>query len=156
MAFDASVPNAARVYDFFLGGKDNFAADRELAQKILAVLPDTADVCRANRDFLQRAVRLLAGEAGIRQFLDIGTGLPTMGNVHEVAQETAPDSRVAYVDYDPVVFLTPGRCWPTTRMSSRSRATCGSRRPSWLTPACGSSSTSASRWPSCWSPCSIS
>jgi len=104
MSFDASVPNAARVYDFFLGGKDNYASDRELAQKILAILPDTADVCRDNRGFLQRAVRFLAGEAGIRQFLDIGTGLPTNGNVHQVAQETAPGSRVAYVDYDPVVL----------------------------------------------------
>ena len=104
MKIDASVPNAARVYDYFLGGKDNFAVDRELAQKILGVLPDTADVCRDNRKFLQRAVRFLAGEAGIRQFLDIGPGLPTMGNVHEVAQEAAPGARVAYVDYDPVVL----------------------------------------------------
>jgi hypothetical protein len=95
MSFDASVPNAARVYDFFLGGKDNYASDRELAQKILGILPDTADVCRDNRGFLQRAVRFLAGEAGIRQFLDIGTGLPTNGNVHQVAQATAPGSRVA-------------------------------------------------------------
>ncbi|MGH3249423.1 MAG: SAM-dependent methyltransferase [Trebonia sp.] len=101
---DASVPNAARVYDFFLGGKDNFAADRELAQKILSVLPDAADVCRDNREFLQRSVHFLAGEAGVRQFIDIGTGLPTMGNVHEVAQRAAPGSRVAYVDYDPVVL----------------------------------------------------
>ncbi|HTU76350.1 MAG TPA: SAM-dependent methyltransferase [Trebonia sp.] len=104
MALDMGVPNAARVYDFFLGGKDNFAADRELAQKILAILPDTADVCQGNREFMQRAVRFLAGEAGIRQFLDIGAGLPTMGNVHEPAQEVAPGARVAYVDYDPVVL----------------------------------------------------
>jgi hypothetical protein len=103
MKLDASVPNAARVYNYLLGGKDNFAVDRELAQKILAILPDTADVCRDNRAFLQRAVRFLALEAGVRQFLDIGTGLPTMGSVHQVAQETTPDSRVAYVDYDPVV-----------------------------------------------------
>jgi hypothetical protein len=86
------------------GGKDNLTVDRELARKILAVLPDTADVCRDNRDFLQRSVRFLAGEAGIRQFLDIGTGLPTMGNVHVIAQGSAPDRRVAYVDYDPVVL----------------------------------------------------
>jgi hypothetical protein len=104
MAFDASVPNAARIYNYFLGGKDNFAVDREAAQRMLAVLPGTADACRDNRAFLQRAVRFLAGEAGLRQFLDIGTGLPTMGNVHEVAQEVAPDARVAYVDYDPVVL----------------------------------------------------
>jgi hypothetical protein len=104
MKIDASVPNAARVYDYFLGGKDNFSADRELAQKILDVLPDTAVVCQGNRQFLQRAVRFLAAEAGIRQFLDVGTGLPTMGNVHEIAQEAAPGARVAYVDYDPVVL----------------------------------------------------
>jgi len=104
MAFDAPVPNAARIYNYFLGGKDNFAVDREAAQKMLAVLPGTVDACRDNRAFLQRAVRFLAGEAGIRQFLDIGAGLPTMGNVHEVAQEVAPDARVAYVDYDPVVL----------------------------------------------------
>jgi SAM-dependent methyltransferase len=104
MRIDASVPNAARVYDYFLGGKDNFSADRALAQKILGVLPDTAVVCRENRQFLQRAVRFLAAEAGIRQFLDVGTGLPTMGNVHEIAQEAAPGARVAYVDYDPVVL----------------------------------------------------
>jgi hypothetical protein len=103
MNVDASVPNAARVYDFFLGGEDNYAADRELAQKILTILPDTADGCRDNRAFLQRAVRFLAGQAGVRQFLDIGTGLPTMGSVHEIAQQTAPGSRVACVDYDPVV-----------------------------------------------------
>jgi SAM-dependent methyltransferase len=104
MNIDASVPNAARVYDFFLGGKDNFATDRELAQKILEVLPDTADVCRDNREFMQRAVRFLAGEAGIHQFLDIGPGLPTMGNVHETAQEAVPGAHVVYVDYDPVVL----------------------------------------------------
>src|SRR5258707_15189655 len=104
MKIDASVPNAARVYDSFLGGKDTFSADRELAQKILDVLPDTAVVCQENRQFLQRAVRFLAAEAGIRQFLDVGTGLPTMGNVHEIAQEAAPGARVAYVDYDPVVL----------------------------------------------------
>jgi S-adenosyl methyltransferase len=104
MTFDAPVPNAARIYNFFLGGKDNFAIDREAAQKMLAVLPGTVDACLDSRAFLQRAVRFLAREAGIRQFLDIGAGLPTMGNVHEVAQEIAPDARVAYVDYDPVVL----------------------------------------------------
>jgi len=105
VTFDSSVvPNAARIYDFFLGGKDHFAADREAAQKMLAALPGTADACQGNREFLQRSVRFLAGEAGIRQYLDIGTGLPTMGNVHEAAQEISPDARVAYVDYDPVVL----------------------------------------------------
>jgi hypothetical protein len=102
--FDASVANAARIYDFFLGGKDNYAVDREAARRMLSVLPGTAEACRDNRAFLQRSVRFLASEAGIRQFLDIGTGLPTMGNVHEVAQDIAPDARVAYVDYDPLVL----------------------------------------------------
>ena len=102
--FDVTIPNAARIYDFIIGGKDNFAVDREAAQRMLAVLPGTAEACRENSEFLQRSVRFLAGEAGIRQFLDIGTGLPTMGNVHEVAQEICPDARVAYVDYDPVVL----------------------------------------------------
>ena len=85
-AFDMSVPNAARIYDYFLGGKDNFVADRNAAAKLLMVLPGSAQACRANRDFLQRAVRYLSG-AGIRQFLDIGSGLPTAGNTHEVAHE---------------------------------------------------------------------
>jgi len=104
MMFDASVANAARIYDFLLGGKNNYAVDREAAKRMLSVLPHTADACRENRAFLQRSVRFLAGEAGIRQFLDIGTGLPTMGNVHEVAQEIARDSKVAYVDYDEIVL----------------------------------------------------
>jgi hypothetical protein len=105
MIFDPSIANAARIYDFLLGGKDNFPIDREAAQRMLTVLPGTAGACRDNRAFLRRAVRFLAGEAGIRQFLDIGTGLPTMGNVHEVAQEIARDAKVCYVDYDPVVLL---------------------------------------------------
>jgi hypothetical protein len=98
-------PSVARMYDYFLG-KDNYLADRIAAQRMLEVLPDIADACRDNREFLQRAVRFLAGEAGIRQFLDIGTGLPAMGNVHEIAQEAAPGARVTYVDYDPVVLAS--------------------------------------------------
>jgi hypothetical protein len=100
---DASVPNVARIYDSLLGGKDNFAADRDAAAELLALLPDAQAACHQNRAFVQRAVRFLAGQAGIRQFIDIGTGLPTQGNVHDIAQATAPDARVAYVDYDPVV-----------------------------------------------------
>jgi S-adenosyl methyltransferase len=98
--FSVSIPNAARIYDYFLGGKDNYIVDRIAAQRMVEVLPGIAGACRGNREFLQRAVRFLAGEAGIRQFLDIGTGLPTMGNVHEIAQEITPGARVAYVDYD--------------------------------------------------------
>lgn len=100
---DASVPNVARIYDYLLGGKDNYSADREAAIKIVSLLPDALKACHNNRRFLQRAVRFLADEAGVRQFIDIGTGLPTQGNVHEVAQSFAPDARVLYVDYDPVV-----------------------------------------------------
>jgi hypothetical protein len=90
----------ARIYDYFLGGKNHFAADRETADKILQSNPAIRVAARENRAFLGRAVRYLAGEAGIRQFLDIGTGLPTTGNVHEVAQAVAPRSRVVYVDND--------------------------------------------------------
>ncbi|HEU5161272.1 MAG TPA: SAM-dependent methyltransferase [Streptosporangiaceae bacterium] len=96
------IPHPARVYDYWLGGKDNFAADREVAEKTLVVAPETARSARSNRAFLRRAVRL-AAEAGIRQFLDIGSGLPTMDNTHEVAHETAATARVVYVDNDPIV-----------------------------------------------------
>jgi S-adenosyl methyltransferase len=102
---DVTVPNVARIYDFFLGGKDNFEADRRAAGEIEKSIPDSALACRLNRDFLKRAVRYLAAEAGIRQFLDIGSGLPTADNVHQIAKAAAPDARVAYVDYDPVVLL---------------------------------------------------
>ena len=100
---DISRPNVARVYDAFLGGKDNFAADREVVQFALQVTPDAPAGDRANRAFLRRAVRHLTAEAGIRQLVDIGSGLPTQGNVHEVAQDSAPGTRVVYVDHDPLV-----------------------------------------------------
>ena len=103
-AFDTSVAHQARVYDYLLGGKDNYAADRAAGEAMIAAYPGTAYTARANRAFLGRVVRFLAGEAGIRQFLDIGTGIPAAGSTHEVAQEVAPDSRVVYVDYDPVVL----------------------------------------------------
>jgi len=105
-AFQPEVPNVARMYDYMLGGKDNFPADRAAARRTFDVLGE--DVVRGtvleNRLFLGRAVRHLASDLGIRQFLDIGTGLPTMGNVHEVARSVAPASRVVYVDNDPVVM----------------------------------------------------
>jgi hypothetical protein len=104
-AFRPDVPSPARMYDYCLGGKDNFAADRNAAERFIAMMPDgVVRVAAAqNRQFLLRAVRHLAGDLGVRQFLDIGCGLPTMKNVHEVAQSIAPDSRVVYVDHDPVV-----------------------------------------------------
>lgn len=101
---DVSVAHQARVYNYLLGGKDHFAADREVGEKILQVNPDVVTGTRANRAFLGRAVRFLATEAGIRQFLDIGTGIPSANNTHEVAQGVAPESRVVYVDNDPIVL----------------------------------------------------
>jgi trans-aconitate methyltransferase len=101
---DTTVAHPARVYDYWLGGKDNFAADREAAERVLAVTPGLRYRVRANRAFLARVVRYLATDAGIRQFLDIGTGIPSANNTHEVAQAAAPDSRVVYVDNDPIVL----------------------------------------------------
>ena len=103
-AFDTSRAHQARMYDYFLGGKDNYAADRDAAEAWLKIDPKAAFSSRANRAFLGRAVRYLAGDAGMRQFLDIGTGIPTAGNTHQVAQAIVPESRVVYVDYDPVVL----------------------------------------------------
>ncbi len=111
--FDTSVPHIARVYNYWLGGKDHFAADRDLAEKFIAADPKVIAGVRANRAFLGRAVHFLAAEAGIRQFLDIGTGIPTASNTHEVAQRAAPDSRVVYVDNDPIV-LTHARALLTS------------------------------------------
>ncbi|WP_106401336.1 SAM-dependent methyltransferase [Actinocorallia populi] len=105
---DVTVPNVARMYDFYLGGKDNYAADREAAARVLEVAPQAPALARENRAFLGRAVRFLAAEAGVRQFLDLGAGLPTRGNVHEAAREAAAETRCVYVDNDPVV-LTHGR-----------------------------------------------
>jgi hypothetical protein len=97
---DITVAHQARVYDYTLGGKDNFPADREAAEKAIRANPDVVATARANRAFLGRAVRYLATEAGVRQFLDIGTGIPSAGNTHEVAQGAAPESRIVYVDND--------------------------------------------------------
>jgi hypothetical protein len=102
---DTSVAHSARLWNYLLGGKDNFAADREAAEYALALMPDLVLSARADREFLGRAVRYLAGTEGIRQFLDIGTGLPTANNTHEVAQSVAPESRVVYVDNDPMVLV---------------------------------------------------
>jgi S-adenosyl methyltransferase len=102
-ALDTSVAHSARVYDYWLGGKDNYAADRAAAEAIIAVRPAIVRDIRANRDFMRRAAAFLA-TAGVRQFLDIGTGIPTRPNLHEVVQEIAPDARIVYADNDPVVL----------------------------------------------------
>ncbi|OHV47148.1 SAM-dependent methyltransferase [Pseudofrankia sp. BMG5.36] len=98
-------PHSARMYDYYLGGKDNFPADREAAQQALAEFPHGRTTAGQNRAFMHRAIRYLAGEVGIRQFLDIGTGIPTSPNLHEVAQQIAPDARVVYADNDPIVLV---------------------------------------------------
>jgi hypothetical protein len=100
---DVTIPNVARMYDYYLGGKDNYEADRAAAEQVIAAFPDVRMAVRENRAFLARAVRYLARDAGIRQFIDIGTGLPTQDSVHEIAGSAAPDARVVYADYDPVV-----------------------------------------------------
>jgi S-adenosyl methyltransferase len=110
---DTSVSHSARVWNYWLGGKDNYPVDHEAGDQFAAILPSIVDVARASRAFLVRAVRYLAGEAGIRQFLDVGTGLPTANNTHQVAQASAPECRVVYVDNDPMV-LTHARALLTS------------------------------------------
>ncbi|WP_169816295.1 SAM-dependent methyltransferase [Nocardia miyunensis] len=97
-------PHSARIYDYFLGGQDNYAADRAAAEKIEQAIPSVRAVARGNRQFMVRAVRHLAADLGVRQFLDIGTGIPTVPNLHQAAQESTPDARVVYVDNDPLVL----------------------------------------------------
>jgi len=98
-------PHTARVWNYWLGGKDNFPADREAGDQVRALIPEIVDSARADRAFLGRVVRFLVNEAGIRQFLDIGTGIPTANNTHQVAQAAAPESRIVYVDNDPIVLV---------------------------------------------------
>jgi S-adenosyl methyltransferase len=102
---DVDVPHSARIWNYLLGGKDNFASDRNAADAVLGQLPEIRDFAQAGRGFLARAIAFLAGEAGIRQFLDLGTGLPTADNTHELAQRIAPESRIVYVDNDPLVLV---------------------------------------------------
>ena len=125
---DTSVPHIARVYDYWLGGKENFAADREAAEQVIAAYPGILRDVRAQRAFLAEAVRYLAGVAGIRQFLDIGTGIPTASNTHEVAQGVAPGCRVVYADNDPMVLaharaLLVGTTAPTAYLDADLRDT---------------------------------
>src|SRR5438034_11292190 len=102
--FDRGIPQTARIWNYWLDGKDNFAADRAVGDEIRAAFPQIVENARLSRGFLARAVRYLTGQAGIRQFLDIGTGLPTADNTHQVAQGVAPQSRIVYVDNDPLVL----------------------------------------------------
>jgi S-adenosyl methyltransferase len=111
---DTRTPHSARVYDYWLGGKDNYAVDRALAEKILTVIPRQRRHVRANRAFLIRVVKYLVEEAGIRQIIDIGAGIPTSPNVHEVAHAIAPDTHVVYVDNDPIVMAHARALLPTT------------------------------------------
>lgn len=103
-AIDNGVPHSARIYDYWLGGKDNFAADRAVAEALISAIPTVRSMAAENRRFVHRVARYLVGQAGVRQFLDVGTGIPTSPNLHEVAQEIAPETRVVYVDNDPIVL----------------------------------------------------
>jgi S-adenosyl methyltransferase len=102
---DTSVPHSARIWNYWLGGSDNFAVDRQAGDEYVKVFPGIVDIARADRAFLGRVVRYLVGEAGIRQLLDVGTGLPTVDNTHEIAQQVAPESHIVYVDNDPLVLV---------------------------------------------------
>jgi hypothetical protein len=102
---DTSIPHSARIWNYWLGGKDNYPVDQAAGDEYVATFPGIVDIARQSRAFLARAVRYLAGEVGVRQFLDVGTGLPTVDNTHEVAQRVAPDSRIVYVDNDPLVLV---------------------------------------------------
>jgi SAM-dependent methyltransferase len=126
---DTNVPQSARVYDYWLGGKDNFPADQAMAEAIAEQLPTIRDQVRAQRAFLGRAVRYLVRDAGIRQFLDIGTGIPSAGNVHDVAQESAPDARVLYVDNDPIVLVHARALRPSTPQGQVSFIQADLRKP---------------------------
>jgi SAM-dependent methyltransferase len=113
--FDISTAHPARIYDYWLGGKDNFAIDREAGDRVIQLRPEIIPGVRANRRFLGRAVRYLVQQEGIRQFLDIGTGLPSADNTHEVAQRVAPESRIVYVDNDPIVLAHARALLTSTR-----------------------------------------
>ena len=137
---DKTVPHSARIWNYWLGGKDNYPVDRAAGEETRKVLPEIVDIARASRAFLGRAVRYLAGEAGIRQFLDVGTGLPTVDNTHQVAQRVAPECRIVYVDNDPLVLLHArallvgtARAPPTTSTATSAirRRFCGARRRRW-------------------------
>jgi S-adenosyl methyltransferase len=112
---DTTTPHTARVWNYWLGGKDNYAVDRAVGDEVMQAMPDVPEAARQDRAFMNRAVGLLAGQAGIRQFLDIGTGLPTANNTHEVAQAAAPDARIVYVDNDPLIMAHARALLTSTR-----------------------------------------
>jgi S-adenosyl methyltransferase len=112
---DTTIPHSARIWNYWLGGKDNYPVDRAAGDEYVKSFPDIVDIARQSRAFLARAVRFLGADAGVRQFLDIGTGLPTVDNTHEVAQRVAPDSRIAYVDNDPLVLVHAQALLTSTR-----------------------------------------
>ena len=125
---DPAKPSPARLYDYYLGGRNNFEADRKVAEGLRQSLPELSDAAWANRGFHQRAAVVAGGRRGLRQFIDIGSGLPTVGNTHQVVQRVEPDARVVYVDHRPDgARPSPGRCWPARRTSRSSPPTCGIR-----------------------------
>ncbi|GHJ20629.1 SAM-dependent methyltransferase [Streptomyces albus] len=117
---DTTVPHSARIWNYLLGGKDHYAVDRTAGDRVCEIFPGMVDITRHSRAFTGRVVRHLAGEAGIRQFLDIGTGLPTVDNTHEIAQRVAPDSRIVYVDNDPLVLAHAQALLTSTREGATS------------------------------------
>ncbi|GAA3292287.1 hypothetical protein GCM10020295_11200 [Streptomyces cinereospinus] len=145
---DTKNAHSARIYDYILGGKDYYPADKEAGDAMSREWPALPIHMRANRDWMNRAVRWLAEEAGMRQFLDVGTGIPTSPNLHEIAQAVAPESRVVYVDNDPIVLtLSQGLLASTPRAGPpTSRPTSATRAASWTPPNCARPSTSPSRW----------
>lgn len=149
---DLDKPNAARVYDYYLGGSHNFEVDREMARKAIALWPELPQIMRSNRAFLRRAVQFTA-ERGISRFLDIGSGIPTFGAVHEIARAIRPESQVVYIDRDPVAVAhnaaaAGGRPGQPRRPGRRP----GRRRPDVPPRGDRAARGRMSRWPSCWSP----
>lgn len=128
-SFDTTIAHPARVYDYWLGGKDNYQADRDAGEAAVKANPNILPGARANRAFLGRAVRYLTADAGIRQFLDIGTGLPTASNTHEIAQAIAPDAKVVYVDNDPIVLAHARALLSTTTQGSTTYIQADARNP---------------------------
>lgn len=148
---DISVPSVSRIYDYYLGGSHNFEVDRQTARRAMEFMPGLPKIMQANRAFMRRAVRHAVAE-GVTQFLDIGSGIPTFGNVHEVAQAASPQARVVYVDHDPVAVAHSRAVLAGTTRAASSPPTCASPRRSWPPPRSAGSSTSAARSPSCSSP----